>query len=94
MQGLITALKSDLVAIHKGLFSGNDAEAMTVLLLITAARSGINTTPLLEMSRDALQPHPFIPNLRLLNTVKDAARVLRAKPFDKLNCMTDITQFL
>lgn len=79
MQGLITALKSDLVAIHKGLFSGNDAEAMTVLLLITAARSGINTTPLLEMSRDALQPHPFIPNLRLLNTVKRRGKGAQSK---------------
>ncbi|MFO7133564.1 hypothetical protein P3D64_29600, partial [Pseudomonas aeruginosa] len=60
MQRLIGALKSDLIAIHKGTFLGNGAEAMAVLLLITAARSGINTTPLLEMKRDALQPHPFI----------------------------------
>ena len=49
MQRLIGALKSDLIAIHKGTFLGNGAEAMAVLLLITAARSGINTTPLLEM---------------------------------------------
>ncbi|ENM3072302.1 TPA: hypothetical protein L3652_007085, partial [Pseudomonas aeruginosa] len=54
MQRLIGALKSDLIAIHKGAFLGNGAEAMAVLLLITAARSGINTTPLLEMKRDAL----------------------------------------
>ncbi|WP_240160533.1 hypothetical protein [Pseudomonas bharatica] len=79
MQSLITALKSDLIAIHKGLFPGNDAEAMTVLLLITAARSGINTTPLLEMSRDALQSHPFIPNLRLLNTVKRRGKGAQSK---------------
>ncbi|WWL44550.1 hypothetical protein V5O39_29050 [Pseudomonas parakoreensis] len=57
MQRLIGALKSDLIAIHKGAFLGNGAEAMAVLLLITAARSGINTTPLLEMKRDALQPN-------------------------------------
>lgn len=70
MQRLLGALKIDLIAIHKGTFSGNGAEAMTVMLLIIAARSGINTTPLLEMKRDALQPHPFVPNLRLITTIK------------------------
>ena len=57
MQRLLSALKADLVAIHKGTFLGNGAEAMTVMLILTAARSGINTTPLLEMKRDALQPN-------------------------------------
>ena len=73
MQRLLKSLKADLVSIHKGTFCGNDAEAMTVMFLIIAARSGINTTPLLEMRRDALLPHPFIPNLRLINTVKRRA---------------------
>ncbi|MFP8282065.1 hypothetical protein ACLHYC_01455 [Pseudomonas aeruginosa] len=79
MQRLISALKSDLVAIHKGVFPGNGGDAMTVLLLITAARSGINTTPLLEMTRDALQPHPFIPNLRILTTVKRRGKGAQSK---------------
>lgn len=70
MQRLLSALKIDLIAIHKNRFIGSRAEAMTVLLLIVAARSGINTTPLFEMSRDALMPHPFVPNLRVINTVK------------------------
>lgn len=70
MQRLLRALKSDLVSIHKGMFVGNGAESMAVMLLITAARSGINTTPLLEMTRDALKPHPFVPNLRLITTIK------------------------
>ncbi|QHB28160.1 glyoxylate carboligase [Pseudomonas monteilii] len=70
MQRLLSALKVDLIAIHKDQFLGNGAEAMTVMLLIIAARSGINTTPLLEMSRDAMMPHPFVPNLRVINTVK------------------------
>ncbi|WP_432218605.1 hypothetical protein ACREYJ_04575 [Pseudomonas kribbensis] len=70
MQRLITALKLDLISLHKGTFRGNSAEGMTVMLLIIAARSGVNTTPLLEMHRDALQPHPFIPSLRIINTIK------------------------
>lgn len=79
MQRLLRALKSDLVAIHKGAFLGNGAEAMAVMLLITAARSGINTTPLLEMTRDALQPHPFVPNLRLITTTKRRGKGAQSK---------------
>lgn len=85
MQRLVTALKTDLVSIHKNTFLGNGTEAMTVLLLIIAARSGVNTTPLLEMRRDALQPHPFIPNLRLLNTVKRRGKGAQSKIIRQTN---------
>ncbi|NAP19626.1 hypothetical protein B1F77_15595 [Pseudomonas syringae] len=89
MQRLLTALRSDLVAIHKGKFLGNGAEAMTVMLLITAARSGINTTPLLEMTRDALQPHPFVPNLRLINTVKRRGKGAQSKTIRQTNLLDE-----
>ncbi len=79
MQKLVAALKADLIAIHKGTFPGNGGDAMTVLFLITAARSGINTTPLLEMTRDAMQPHPFIPNLRVLVTFKRRGKGAQSK---------------
>lgn len=85
MQRLMGALKSDLVAIHKGIFLGNGAEAMSVMLLITAARSGINTTPLLEMTRDALTPHPFVPNLRLINTIKRRGKGAQKKTIRQTN---------
>lgn len=85
MQRLMGALKADLVAIHKDQFSGNGAESMSVMLLITAARSGINTTPLLEMARDALMPHPFVPNLRVLNTVKRRGKGAQAKTIRQTN---------
>lgn len=39
-------------------------------MLIIGMRSGINTTPLLEMKRDCLGPHPFMPNLMLVKTFK------------------------
>lgn len=89
MQRLIQALKSDLIAIHKGTFFGNDAEAMTVLLLIVAARSAINTTPLLEMRRDALLPHPFIPNLRLMVTVKRRGKGAQIKTIRQTNILDE-----
>ncbi len=70
MERLAAALKLDLIAIHHGGFSGLDPEALVVLMLIVGMRSGINTTPLLEMKRDCLGPHPFMPNLMLVRTFK------------------------
>ncbi|WP_221893394.1 hypothetical protein [Pusillimonas minor] len=89
MQRLLGALKSDLVAIHKGTFLGNGAEAMAVMLLITAARSGINTTPLLEMTRDALKPHPFVPNLRLITTIKRRGKGAQSKTIRQTNLLDE-----
>lgn len=70
MERLAAALKLDLIAIHHGGFSGLDSEALVVLMLIVGMRSGINITPLLEMKRDCLGPHPFMPNLMLVRTFK------------------------
>ena len=70
MQKLATALKTDLVAIHHGRFTGLESEAIVALMLIVGMRSGINTTPILEMKRDCLGPHPFMPNLMLVRTFK------------------------
>lgn len=70
MQRLASALKADLIAIHQGKFDGPDSEAMGVLMLIVAMRTGINATPLMEVSRDCLQTHPFMPNLMLLHSIK------------------------
>lgn len=89
MQRLLSALKSDLIDIHKGTFLGNDAEKMTVLLLITAARSGLNTTPLLEMARDALTPHPFLPNLKLINTLKRRGKGAQLKTIRQTNLLDE-----
>lgn len=91
MQRLLGALKSDLIAIHKGTFIGNGAEAMSVMLLITAARSGINTTPLLEMTRDALKPHPFVPNLRLINTIKRRGKGAQSKTIRQTNLIDEFS---
>jgi hypothetical protein len=74
MQRLATALKADLIAIHHGRFDGLESEAIVVLMLIIGMRSGINVTPLLEMKRDCLEPHPFMPNLMLVRTFKRRGR--------------------
>lgn len=70
MQRLASALKADLIGIHHGRLDGPDSETMGVLMLIVAMRTGINATPLMEMTRDCLKPHPFMPNLMLLHSFK------------------------
>ena len=70
MQKLASALKADLIAIHHGRFAGLESEAIVALMLIVGMRSGINITPILEMKRDCLGPHPFMPNLMLVRTFK------------------------
>lgn len=69
-QRLAHALRDDVIAIHKGQFDGPDSAAMVVYLLAVAIRTGSNTTPLLEVSRDCLRPHPFLPNMMLVELIK------------------------
>ena len=69
---LAQALRSDIIAIHRGEqgeangFQGTTSQALVVYLLGIAIRCGVNTTPLLEASRDCLQAHPFLPTMRRL----------------------------
>lgn len=67
---LAEAIRDDLIAIHKERFNGTASEALVVHLLALAYRTGANTTPLLEMSRNCLKPHPFMPSMMLLELFK------------------------
>lgn len=69
-QRLATALRDDLIAIHKGQFDGVDSQALVVYLLAIALRCGANPTPLLEATRDCLQDHPFMPTMKRLMMFK------------------------
>ena len=64
------ALRKDLIAIHIGEFTGTESEALTVFVLALAMRTGMNPAPLLEMGRDCLAPHPFMPNMMVLKSLK------------------------
>lgn len=79
MQRLASALRADLVAIHHDQFAGRDSEAIAVLILLIAMRSGINTTPLIEMTRDCLQPHPFMSSMMLVKTFKRRGKGAQAQ---------------
>ena len=80
VDSLYAALKQDLIAIHRNKFPHPSYEALVVTLLALALRTGINTTPLLEIKRDALEAHPFLPNMRILRTVKRRAHSENLKP--------------
>ncbi len=67
---LVKALVADIIAIHKGTFTGNDGEAMVVYLLSIAVRTGANPTPLLEASRNCLRDHPFMPSMKVMELFK------------------------
>ncbi len=47
--------------------------------LALALRTGLNTTPLLELRRDCLKPHPFMPRMRLLETFKRRGNATQVK---------------
>lgn len=67
---LADAIRHDVIDLHHGTFLGNECDALTVYILALGLRTGMNTTPLLELSRNALGPHPFMPNMRLLRSFK------------------------
>lgn len=80
------ALRSDIIALANGSFGGTEGEALTVYSLALAMRTGLNTTPLLELKRDCLQPHPFMPRMRLLKAFKRRGNAthIKALRFQKL----------
>lgn len=69
MLRLLGALSKDLLQIRQGAFEGTEIDKLAVYFFILAARTGRNPTPLLEMTRDALQPHPLNPKTRSLLTL-------------------------
>ena len=67
---LAEALREDIIAVHKDQFVGTAGSFMVVYLLAVAIRCGANPTPLLEVSRNCLREHPFIPNMKLVELFK------------------------
>lgn len=77
---LADALKKDLIAIHRGEFNRPDSEALVVSFLVIALRTGINTTPLLEATRDCLSPNPFTPSMMVMRTFKRRGKGQQTNP--------------
>lgn len=68
---LLRAMGEDIRGLRDGTLNLSGSETLTLYLLVIAARSGRNPEPLLQMTRDALRPHPIKPDrLGLLVTFK------------------------
>lgn len=76
---LADALRHDIIALHTGGFKASDSQALTVYALALAMRTGLNTTPLLELGRDCLEPHPFLPRMRLMRAYKRRGNATHVK---------------
>lgn len=79
---LAAALRDDLIAIHWGKFDGADSSVLVIYLLAISIRCGANTTPLLEVKRDCLQDHPFMPTMKRLMLFKrrgNATKIVQLK---------------
>ena len=77
---LISALKIDLVDIFADHFSGASSETLTICLFAICLRIGRNATPMLELSRTPLKPHPFKENRRLIVTYKRRGNATHLTP--------------
>jgi hypothetical protein len=91
MTRLMTALAADLVAIRADNFDGSESDTLLVYLLLIAARTGRNPAPLLELRRDALQPHPLKPESHaLLTTYKRRGNNIAVQSFRRVREIEDI----
>ena len=71
MTALMGAAYKDIKMLRDGTLKISDPQTLTVYLLVIAARTGCNPTPLLELTRDAVKEHPIKPDrLGLLVTYK------------------------
>jgi hypothetical protein len=74
------ALKADVASVLDGRFDGPDSHGMGLCLLAIALRTGRNTTPLLELGRNALVAHPLKEDRRLLVTHKRRGNATHLTP--------------
>lgn len=66
LKKLLKALAKDIRELRAGQLALSSKEVLTIYLLFIAARSGRNPSPLMDASRDALQPHPLKPHSMMM----------------------------
>lgn len=84
LQRLAHAIKQDLVDLHHGRLSLRDSDVIANRFLIVAMRTGANTTPLLELQRDALLPG-LLPGTQRLRIVKYRGHVIHERALVRSN---------
>lgn len=71
MERVMSALAVDLQSIREGrTLPGTQIDVLYVYFILIAARSGRNQTPLLELTVDAIQPHPLSGSMLILSVYK------------------------
>ncbi|QZA95959.1 hypothetical protein K3369_19535 [Pseudomonas mandelii] len=86
---IISSLKIDIKSIISGTFEGTNADRLGILALTVALRTGLNTTPLLELSQNCLTPHPFKTNYQILTTRKRRSNSIFQTPLVSLDEESD-----
>ncbi len=82
-RALIRALGKDIRGLREGSLKLSSSQTLTVYLMVMAARSGRNPTPLLNATRDALLPHPIKPKqMGLLVTYKNRGNATSVQAFE------------
>ena len=82
MRLLIGALASDLRCIRSKEFIGEQSDVLIDYVLLLAVRTGRNPSPIFELTRDALQPHPIKPETHaLLTTYKRRGNNISVQSF-------------
>jgi hypothetical protein len=69
-EGVCRALKKELLVVCNDQEGLNETDRLVVLLIAICLRTGRNPTPMLDLSRDAIDPHPLKETWGVLRTMK------------------------
>lgn len=84
MKALMAGIHKEIKRLREGTLVLPESSRLAVYLMAIAARTGRNTWPLLELTRDALLPHPIKPDkLSLLVTYKRRGHNTAVQAFEK-----------
>ncbi|KHT63850.1 hypothetical protein RJ45_09600 [Photobacterium gaetbulicola] len=82
-KALLRVLSKDIRGLRNGTLSLSGSQTLTIYLMVMAARSGRNPTPLLNATRAALLPHPIKPKqMGLLVTYKNRGNATSVQAFE------------
>jgi len=88
---LLGVLYKDIQGLRESTLKISDIQVLTVYLIVIAARTGRNPTPLVELTRDAVKEHPIRPDrLGLLVTYKRRSNKTSMQAFETSKLIEDM----
>jgi len=79
-EGVCRALKKELLIVCNDQPGLNESDRLVVLLMAICLRTGRNPTPMLDLTRDAIDPHPLKETWGVLRTAKHRAHGAERTP--------------